>query len=410
MRGFHVTRLGICLLPALALVLVLGAPNAASGNERGATASLGDLGERALEKLPWPAHIIRADLGRDRPVSVAGCYLMDQHLIVITAGGRITCLDQRNFEPRWVNSLKAPLARAPAEGPTHFVFLCKDHMGVFWAQSISKRSGTEASPSPVRLPYACSAGIDANGSSVFLASLGSPRSNKTLETVSLITGRRGWGYSSTGMLWADPRLDPDGDIVIIAGDDGVVTALPADASTPARENWIRDIGGSIRGTPAVTPEHVVVGNADGTLYCLNIFSGAVNWLQGLDEPIRTAPWVLGGYETQQVDTGVEGAASVERRTFTGLVFARNVKGLHCFDLVSGKPLFQDERGGKPVLRNGKWVVTQQGPFLTFRDATDGYKVVHSMKLGMFDLIPTNDGSNVLYACTHDGTLLAAVPK
>lgn len=410
MRGFPVTRLGLRLLPALALLLVVGPPQAASGNDPGRPTSLGELGERALEKLPWPAHLIRADLGRQRPASLAGCYLLDQHLVAVTAEGRIHCVDRRNFEPRWASTLKAKLARPPAEGPTHVCFLCKDHTGSYWVQSISKRSGTEGNASPVRLPFAASAGIAANHSSVFIGSLGSPRNNKTLESVSLVTGRRGWGYRSTGLLWADPRLDPDGDILIVAGDDGVVTALPADATAPAQENWIRSIGGTIRGTPAVTPEHVLVGNSDGILYCLNLFSGSVNWLQGLDEPLRVAPWVLGGYEVEQADSGVEGASPVERRVYRGLAFARNTKGLYCFDLRSGERLFHDTRGGRPILRQGKWVVTQQGPFLHFRDSTDGYKVAHSIKAAMFDLILTNPASGELYACTHDGTLLAAIPK
>jgi outer membrane protein assembly factor BamB len=406
MRGTTIGRRGFTVLALGALLLGGVVPGDASGGP----SSLGDLGEKALENLPWPTHLLRANLGRDRAVAVGGLYLMDQHLIVVEAQGRILCMDRRNLEPRWAYTLKAPLAQPPAEGPTHFCFLEQDYSGANWVQAISKRSGAEERAFPIRLPYAASAGLAANASSAFIASLGSAGNNKTLETLSLVTGRRGWGYSSTGMLRADPRLDPDGDIVIIAGDDGIVTALPADATAPARENWIRELGAAVYGTPVVTPEHVVVGTTDGILYCLNLFSGGVNWLQGIDEPIRQAPWVLGGYVVEKADTGVEGASPVERRSYQGLAFARNGKGLYCFDLATGKPVFHEPRGGKPVLRHGKWVVTLVGDTLCSRDATKNYEITHTRKVSMFDLIPTNGVSGELYACTHDGVLFAAIPK
>ena len=156
---------------------------------------------------------------------------------------------------------------------------------------------------------------------------------------------------------------------------------------------------------------MIAGNDDGLLYNLNLFSGKVNWLKGLDERIRSAPVILGGMTTVKKSTGVEGAAPVEVRRYEGLVFARNVNGLHCFDLRTGADRFADPKGGRVICRNGKHVVTcDANRNLTFRDASDGFKVVGGLKLGMADLIPTNTQNGEIFAATADGTILVAIPK
>jgi hypothetical protein len=404
---------GLVIL-ALAGVIFVGASvqvaAAGDGPLKGA-ASLADHGTRALEQLPWDAHVIRANLGKRTPVSIAGCYLMDRDLIVISEAGRIYCLARRNLEPRWVNTLRHPLARAPVESATHYAFLMKDYSGAYWVQVISKRSGAVGDRFPVRLPYAASSGIAVNQNMVFVGSLGSPRNNKTLETISVITAKRGWGYRGSGLLWGDPQLDPDGTTLVLAADDGVVTALPAGASAPKSEHWSRDIGIGIRGSTAVTPEHIVVGTDDGLLYNLNLLSGKVNWLVGLDERIRSTPWVFGSYKIVKKSTGVEGAAPVEVKSYIGTAFARNINGLHAVDLVTGEKIFSDKNGGRPLCQQGKYLLTIDGRRkITMRDTTAGHKVTGTLNLGVFDLIPTNDTTGEIYACTSDGWVVASIPK
>ena len=399
------------MVAALAGGIVFGGASSsvASGDE--GPQSLGDWVEKSMEKLPWKAHVVRANLGSRNPVAVAGAYLMERQLLVVTNAGRVYCLDRRNLEPRWVNTLRYPLAQPPAEGPAHYAFLLKDNRGSHWVTVISKRSGAEASRFPVRLPFSASTGLAVNNSMIFVGSLGRTGNNKTLDSVNLATGRGGWGYRTTGMLWGTPSLDPEGKNLVVVADDGVVTALPATATAPSKALWKRDVGVGIRGSAAVTPDSAIVANDDGLLYSLNLFSGQVKWLKGLDERIRTAPVVFGGYETIKKSTGVEGAAPVEVRSYEGLVFARNVNGLHCFDLRTGDERFSDANGGRPICRHDKWLVTCDSKrTLTFRDMSDGFKVVGGLKLGMADLIPMNGENGEIFAVTADGTVVVAIPK
>ena len=371
-----------------------------------------DHGENRLERLPWTTHILRADLSKDRPVAIAGFYLMDKHLLVVTQSGRVYCLNRMTLEPRWVQTLKAPLFRAPCESATHFCFLCKDYKGRYWLHAISKKSGAEGVRFPRRIPFSASSGVAATGSMAFMGSLGSPRNNKTLESINMITGRMGWGYRSTGLIFGAPATDPEGDAVVFATDNGVVTSLPAGVSPPSEKNWSRSVGSTVKGGPAVTPKHVVVANRDGMVYNLDVDTGGINWMQTVKRAVNTRPWVVGGWKTTEKDSGIEGAAPIKVREFVGHVFVRNVAGLHCLDLNGvGEIQFTQGDDARPLCRQGKWVVTiDSGRQVTFYDASNGFKrASQTLDLSPFDLLPTNGRDGAIYACTSDGGIVAAIP-
>ena len=410
MRGNILARRGL-FIAAIAILATGFTTQMASGDGMQGVGSLADHGIAQLEKLPYEAHIIQANLGKKRPMSIAACYLMDTRLLVVSASGRLYCMDRRNLEPRWVNTLRFPLAKPPVESATHYVFLLKDAMGAHWIQAISKRTGAAGDRFPVRLPFTASAGIAANSAMAFVPSLGSPRNNRTLETINMVDGKRGWGYRTTGMLMGGIATSPDGGLVILAGDDGVITSLAGKATAPNSENWIRDIGGIVKDAPAVTPAHVVVGNHDGLLYNIDLYSGKVNWLVTLDQAIRKTPVIFGGTKEIEKSTGVDGAAPIKVKRYVGTVFVRNVLGLHALDLESGKILFQDKAGGRAVAQQGKYLMTcDRNRKMTIRDTSDGYKVTKSLNLSMFDLIPTNSDNGEIFACTSDGSVIGVIPK
>ena len=401
-------RRGLLFVMVMALTAGVAVTDAIGGD---GPMSLGDHGERALEKLPWPVHVLRANLSKHQPMAVAAAYLMDKQLLVVSNAGRVYCLDRSNLEPRWVNSLRYPLAQPPAEGATHYAFLMKDAQGASWVTAIDKRTGAQGARFPVRLPFAASSGIAVGNSMIFIGSLGRPGNAKTVESINLLTARPGWGYRTNGILYGAPQLDPDGDVLVVSDDEGFLTVMTATASAPDRETWSRDIGAGIRGSAAVTPESIIVGNDDGTLYNLNLFSGDVNWIKGLDDKIRSTPWVIASYTTSKVSTGVEGASAVDVRAYEGLCFARTIGGLHAFDLRTGNEAFSDKRGGRPLCRNGKHLATiDSSRVVTFRNAADGYKVSGSLSLAMFDLVPTNSDNGEIFALTADGSIVAAIPK
>lgn len=420
MRGISI-RFGFLLVPALALGGLVSAVAADPGDvlkpktpTKGCE-PLSRLGELELERLPWLTNVVTSHLGAGRPVAITNAYVKSVDLLFVDATGRVTVLAKRDLQPRWMWTLEGVVhrARPPAEGSGHYVFLTRGTAGQAIVEALSRRTGNPPSGYPVYLPFAPSGGVAAGTSMVWIASMGSPRDNKTLTTLELATGSPGWGWYTSSLVMGDPVLDPAGTTVVVASEDGVVLALPAGSTAPEEPIWSRAQLGTISTTPAVTTEHVVVASHDGLVRCLDLRTGEVLWMKSIGQAIRSNPWVLGGLVVEERPTGVEGAPPIKVEVYKGLVFARNVTGLHCFDLQTGEPRFSDPKGSRsrPLCRHGKWILTvDEERNVTLRDATDGYQVKATLQLGMFDLLPMNTYDGALYGVTADGAVVAAIPR
>jgi outer membrane protein assembly factor BamB len=281
----------------------------------------------------------------------------------------------------------------------------------YWLQVFHKRNGAEVDGFPLRLPFAVTSGTALNSGEVFVGSLGSVNDAKTVVSYGLLGARPSWGHRTRGLLWATPTFDPGYGLLILASEDGRVTAIRSEGRGEA---WINEVTGAVNVTPVVTPAHVVVAAQDGTLHGFDLSSGERKWVQGLDAPIhgRDRVWVVGRTVTERRSTGVEGAADIEVRTYRGIVFARNRNGLFAYALEDGTPLFHEQRAmAKPVGRHGRWVMTADGERrVLLRDAQEGYAVKGELNLRMFDLRPTNSTDGALYGITHDGGIVAAIPR
>jgi hypothetical protein len=421
MRGTRSTRFGLLMVTAAALGGLTLTASADPGDvlkpqrPTQGCETLARHGEVQLERLPWLTLINTMSLGAGRPVAITNAYVKSSDLLLVDAPGRVTAVARRDLQPRWMWTLVGSVnrARPPAEGTGHYVFLTRGPSGQPIVEALSRRTGVPAPGYPVYLPYGPSAGVAASTSMVWVASMGSPRDNKTLASLELATGSPGWGWYTTSLVLGDPVLDPAGTTLIVVSEDGMVTALPASATVPEEPTWTRGRFGTITTTPAVTPEHVIVTSHDGLVRNFDLRSGEILWMKSVGQAIRSNPWVLGGFVTEERATGVEGAPPIKVEVYRGIVFVRNVTGLHAFDLQTGDPLFSDPKGSRsrPLARHEKWVMTvDEDRRVTLRDATDGFKVKATLDLGMFDLIPTNPYDGTIYGVTADGGLVAAMPR
>ena len=177
------------------------APTFASGSGGGSPGAAS--GERMLSGLPWKPDVMRVDLGADGPVALTGLYLMETDLLCVDTTGRLVCLARRDLSARWVSTLKHPVAFAPCDSPTHYVFVERDNQGAYWLEAFSRRTGAPSDGSPIRLPFSASSGPAATLTTAYVGSLGSPRDNKTFESINLSDGSIGWGFR--GMLFLERR-------------------------------------------------------------------------------------------------------------------------------------------------------------------------------------------------------------
>jgi outer membrane protein assembly factor BamB len=377
--------------------------------------TLAERGERLLEQgLPWRTDVVRANLAATGPVALSGVYLMRDDLLCISNVGTVYCLSRRDLTPRWVSTLRHPIVHPPAESPLDFVFVEQDPRGAYYLQILSRRSGTEAAASPVRLEFSPSSGASATASTVYIGSLGSARDNKTVETIDVADGSPGWGFRTAGRVVATPTVDPGGDILIVLDESRGVTALPASpaGSPPASVNWEAVTQGRNTANPVLTRDLAFVGSEDNFLRCYDVHSGTVLWMEGTDAPIRRAPWLLGTEVAveREVSPGAEDGARVRVAAFQGHVFVRNAVGLHAFDASTGLRAFVDPTADRPLVRHGAHVLTADvARGVQVRTGPD-LRVVGTIPLGVFDFLPTNSRDGTVFAATSDGTVLAAVPR
>jgi outer membrane protein assembly factor BamB len=306
----------------------------------------------------------------------------------------------------------APLAAPPAESPLHYVFLLRDASGAAWLQWMSRRSGADADRSPARLEFAPSSGVSATASTAFVGSLGSARGNKTLETINLADGTPGWGYRTTGRVVATPTVDPAGDVVIVACEDKSLMSFPASQSplSAATMNWRKETLAANKLPPVLSKDMGWITGDDNLVRAFDIHSGNVLWTQGIDEPARKAPWVLGGLVSKTVATGGEGSTAARLERYEGYVFVRNPLGLHAFDAATGEVVFKDASAERPLVKSGDWVLTLDASNQAQLRKGKGLPVEKTVNLGMFDFLPTNSRDGTIVAGLSDGTIFLAVPK
>lgn len=373
---------------------------------------MADRAEQVLEGLPWNPDVLRADLGASRPTALTAIYLMREDLIVVDATGRLFCLSRRDLTPRWISTLRYPLAAPPAEGPLHYVFVEKDTQGASWVQAFSRRSGAEAERSPIRLPFAASSGISASATTAFVGSYGSPVDNKTMESIDLLEGSIGWGFRTSGRITGTPTVDPQGESVIVVSEDKSVTAIKAESASARAATilWEAQTLGANVCSPTLTKDLAFIGSDDNFIRCYDIHNGMVRWMKGVDAPIRKAPWLLGAQVAREVETAGPGSPKVVVESFEGMVFVKNSIGLHAFDAATGAEIFKDARAARPLVKVGDWIVTiDDAKNAQLRKGKDG-KVEKTVALGAFDFLPTNQRDGVIVAGFGDGTILIAVPK
>jgi outer membrane protein assembly factor BamB len=376
--------------------------------------TLADRGERLLQSLPWPVDVVRANLAATGPVALSGVYVMPDDVLCISNVGTVYCLARRDLNPRWVSTLRYPLAHPPAASPLDYVFVEQDPRGASYVQILSRRNGAEAASSPVRLPFHPSSGASATASTVYVGSLGVPGDNKTVETIGVADGASGWGYRTAGPVVATPTVDPGGDILIVVDEARGVTALPASpaGSPPASVNWEAVTQGRNTAAPLLTRDLAFVGSEDNFLRCYDIHGGTVLWMEGTDAPIRRSPWLLAAEVAveREVEPGAEGGTRVRVASLQGHVFVRNALGLHAFDAATGTKTFLDRNAERPLVRYGAHVLTVDVAKGVQVRTGPGLAVVGTIPLGVFDFLPTNSRDGSVFAATTDGTVMVAIPK
>ena len=132
-----------------------------------------------------------------------------------------------------------------------------------------------------------------------------------------------WTFSTEDALWAAPSADPECTCLYQGSMDHRVYSIDA---TNGTENWkTEELGGSVVGTPALSPEGVLyVGTFNNEMLAIDAENGNILWR------VPTNDWVWGG---PAIDDGI-------------LYFGDLSGTFYALDGSNGVPVWQMETDGR----------------------------------------------------------------
>lgn len=197
-----------------------------------------------------------------------------------------------------------------------------------------------------------------------------------------------WVFSTGDALWAAPSADPECTCLYLGSMDHSVYAIDA---TNGNEIWTTsELGGSVVGTPALSPEGVVyVGTFNNEMLAIDAENGNILWR------VPSNDWVWGGPAFKD-----------------GTLFFGDLSGtFFALDVQNGQPLWQLEADGRitetPLLtEEAIYFTTEAGSLYALN--YDG--VTRWTKTGMGKIYPSPllAGDMILVAPINTDELLIAV--
>ncbi|MGH7163532.1 MAG: PQQ-binding-like beta-propeller repeat protein [Planctomycetota bacterium] len=295
-----------------------------------AAANLGDRDatERALMHLGIDARILRHDLnragGKRGRIVIRQTHLLSDLILLETSDAKpnVYAIRRDALEPRWQAALMEPTEFRVGENEDTVLLVSAHYLHALAADS--GRRAMEyvegalqglARP-PLLLPFSPTGGAAAQPDTVYVPSLGSPGNNKTIESFSLITGQRGWGYRTLGNILTSPavggsRGDPK---LYFVTDQGALTCLDAAryAFGPRAPRWEMrldsgcDLDFFLTDDTKAEVGALYLVDRRGVVYCVDRITGTRRWLHATGRRPAGAPRVFGNVCVVPLQSGLCG--------------------------------------------------------------------------------------------------------
>jgi len=284
--------------------------------------------EAALMRLGIEGRPLRIDLNQDRSardrIRIAKVHTTPTLLLLETTGDEpsVYALARNGLGIQWVSNLREPsLFPAVANNDTVMI-VSKRYAHAFETETGKSafqfvRGAMAGIRRPwVELPYEPTGGPAVGNDTFYIPSLGNPRNNKNLESFSLITGQRGWGYRAPGSILTAPVVGGDiGDPKLyFLTSSGLVTCVDATnyGYAPRGERWQELAESPVEHGIFVTEDtrkqsgSVYFVDDDGLVYCLNRITGDRRWVAATGRKPAGHPMVFGDLCVVPMKSGLSG--------------------------------------------------------------------------------------------------------
>jgi hypothetical protein len=238
-------RLWIAVLIAAAIVACKSSKKGEQGGSskiesgKTATASVGESrAESALRTLGIDGAVSTLDLNqasyRDGPLNVAALHLLRNFVLAEGSGSkpRVIGIARSNLNARWISYLPEPSIYDVGENWDTALFVSKHYitpLDLADGRRAFRLPNSEIRAPAKALPFTPTAGAAGQSDTIYIPSLGSSVNNKKLESFSLVSGQRGWGWRALGDVVTRPLVGgPSGDPKLyFVTNTGIATCLDA---------------------------------------------------------------------------------------------------------------------------------------------------------------------------------------
>jgi outer membrane protein assembly factor BamB len=246
-------------------------------------------------------------------IKVARVHVLQDTILLEGSGAQpnVYAVRRSDLRPLWVSELQEPTAFPVTESDDTFFLVSQHYLHALEAKTGQRAmqfvaGGLAGLRRPaLRLPFTPSGGGAGQNDTVYVASLGSPIYNKTLESFSLVTGQRGWGYRTPGDILTTPRVGgSSGDPKLYwVTSNGIATCIDARnyAYAPAGPRWEERLEADVDHPFCLTEDTkeraggVFVADQAGMVYCLDRITGARRWVSATARKPVGGPAVFGDF-------------------------------------------------------------------------------------------------------------------
>jgi len=305
------------------------------GVQANAATTMGrDAIERGLMSLGIEGSVLRIDLNGARegaPVHMAKAHLIRDLLLLEAGPGakkrdmqkpKVWALERSNLHLKWISDLDEP-SLYPVAANAEVVVLTSRH----YAQALELDTGRPAIqfvggglaglPQPfLELPFTPTGGAAVGNDTFYVPSLGSPQNNKTIESFSLISGQRGWGYRSSAEILTSPVVggpSTDPKLYFVTRTGHVICMNATNYGyRPRGSQWEALLEAGIEYDFCVTGDTaegigaVYLVDKDGLVYCLDRVTGRRRWVDATGREAKGAPRVFGDICVVPMNNGLCG--------------------------------------------------------------------------------------------------------
>ncbi len=283
--------------------------------------------ETALTELV-DGRVLRYDLNTGRAkkqrIRIRQAHLTHKLLLLETdeEQPRLWALQRDDLYPRWTSELREPTA-FPIAANRDTVVLVSKHFAHALETDTGRRAlqffrgGLSGLRQPhLDLPFSPTGGAAVGNDTFYVPSLGNPSNNKTLESFSLVTGQRGWGYRTSGDIMTTPIVgggsgDPK---LYFVTTSGLVTCMDATnyGYAPVGARWEELLETGVSHDFFVTEDtrgevgSIFLVDRQGMVYCLNRITGERRWVNATGLRPAGPPAVFGDICVVKMTNGLCG--------------------------------------------------------------------------------------------------------